>query len=95
MTVPSSPASEAGPSKAHPAPIRKRVAELADSSDEDDHPKGTAGQPNGHASPRKGKKMRITNGTKNKNQLEEERTKRKAEAERLLVKRQELPFYQG
>jgi hypothetical protein len=87
--------SEAGPSTASPVTKKKekRTAELADSSDEEalstpvDTPRSTSIT----------KKKRKVNGAVKVQQEDsrEEFQKRKAEADRLFAKRQDLPFYQG
>lgn len=88
-------------------PTKKRIADFEDSSDEEEH----LAIPNGHASTSSplarpnglkngaatvnGKKRKMANGSSSKEELDEERKARKAEAERLFVTRQDLPFYQG
>jgi len=86
---------EAGPSNASPPtkPKAKRTAELNDSSDDEalstpvETPKSSP----------KTKKKRKLNGTSKLSQedRDEDFRKRKAEADRLFAKRQDLPFYQG
>ena len=94
MSISSPSISEAGPSTVQSTPVKKRAVELADSSDEDAIPNGSAFQVNGKSSV-KGKKRKMVNGVKTKEKMDEERKARKLEAEKLFVKRQELPFYQG
>ncbi|KAK1922948.1 ATP-dependent RNA helicase prh1 [Papiliotrema laurentii] len=96
MARATSPVSEAGPSSVKVSPAAKRVAEFADSSD-DELQQQTVPHANGvKASVKPGlKKRKLVNGVKSKEDKEKEREERKAEAERLFVNRQQLPFYQG
>lgn len=109
MAIPNGEAGPSRSSSSTPnhTPTKKRVADFADSSDAEeliDIPNGHGSstpisslKANGvsHTGKANGKKRKLLNGIHGKEDTDEERKKRKAEAERLSFTRQDLPFYQG
>ena len=88
------PTATAGPSNglASQKPKSKRTAELNDSSDDEElsTPVDTP-----RSSPKSKRKRKLSGAKTSPEDKEGDYKRRKAEAERLFAKRQDLPFYQG